>query len=326
MKTFVEKVVQNCRLQAERDAICEGNRRISYGELLIFSSRVYAWLHRRHIGPGDVVMIRVGNTIDAVVACIGVLRAGAAFVIAGRNQDPKTVRYMERDCGCRIRIDDESMPEAMAVKGQSGFETLDEHAPAYIIYTSGSTRAPRGVMIERGAMTLCEASIAWQGKPIVHENDRVALLSPLTFTAGLILMNVTLSVCATIVAVPDDTLGRPAALKRCFLDNRVTHCFMTPTLYRAFHDFNPGMRTVVLGGEPILEAEPALRRLRSCTCFSTCITSSPTVTASGFWPKTSTAVWPGSQSRRSIWPSPSTSPAKPKRTSIHRTTGNTRMR
>ena len=99
-------------------------------------------------------MIRVGNTIDAVVACIGVLRAGAAFVIAGRNQDPQTVRYLERGCGCRIRIDDESMPEAMAVKGQSGFEPLDEHAPAYIIYTSGSTRAPRGVMIERGAMDM----------------------------------------------------------------------------------------------------------------------------------------------------------------------------
>lgn len=110
-------------------------------------------------------------------------------------------------------------------------------------------------MIERGALTLCAPSIAWKGKPILRTDDRLALLSPLTFAAGKIMMTVALTSGVTLVAVPGDTLASPAALKRCFLDNRITACFMTPTLYRTFHDFNPEMRGVVLGGEPVSDIE-----------------------------------------------------------------------
>lgn len=48
-------------------------------------------------------------------------------------------------------------------------------------------------MLKRGTMTICAASIVWEGRPFVLPDDRIALLSPLMFTASMILMNVTLT-------------------------------------------------------------------------------------------------------------------------------------
>lgn len=111
---------ENCRMFPEKDAVCEGSRRLSCGELWIFSARVYAYLHRKHIDPGDVVLVRTENTTDALIACIGVLRADAAFVIAGQNQDSQSVRYIESDCGCKVRIDGESLFQMLSGKGKKG--------------------------------------------------------------------------------------------------------------------------------------------------------------------------------------------------------------
>lgn len=259
MTQFIEAIRKNCLLHADLPAVCEGDedgKSINYGELWLFSSKVYAHLHRKGIGPEDVVMVHVDNTVGTIIACIGVLRAGAAFVIVGQDAETEALRHVYEDCGCRTRIDAQSLKHILDERGKEGFEAVDEHAAAYIIYTSGSTRRPKGAMLERGALALCHPSICYQGKDLGDPGDRVALLSPLTFAAGMILLNAVLISAATLYVASRQTAASPTALARYFRKNRITKCFMTPTLYQAIHEFNPEMKTVVLGGEPLTGVAP----------------------------------------------------------------------
>lgn len=251
MKHFLETIEENSNLYPNRTAILEDDTGITYGEFWLRSSRVYVSLHRRQIGPGDVVMIHLSNTIDTIISCIGIMRAGAAFLIAGSEHDGDAIRYMYEDGGCRYLIDESAFFHMQSEKGIDGMEDVSEHTPAYIIYTSGTTRKPKGVMLERGAMTLCMTSFGYQGDRLIRGDDRIALLSPLTFTAGLIVMNITLSGSATLCVASRGTLTTPAAMRAFFEKNKITACFMTPALYRVYHDFNPQMRAVILGGEAV---------------------------------------------------------------------------
>ena len=106
MKHFLETIEENSNLYPNRTAILEDDTGITYGEFWLRSSRVYVSLHRRQIGPGDVVMIHLSSTIDTIISCIGIMRAGAAFLIAGSEHDGDAIRYMYEDGGCRYLIDE----------------------------------------------------------------------------------------------------------------------------------------------------------------------------------------------------------------------------
>ena len=175
MKHFLETIEENSNLYPNRTAILEDDTGITYGEFWLRSSRVYVSLHRRQIGPGDVVMIHLSSTIDTIISCIGIMRAGAAFLIAGSEHDGDAIRYMYEDGGCRYLIDESAFFHMQSEKGIDGMEDVSEHTPAYIIYTSGTTRKPKGVMLERGAMTLCMTSFGYQGDRLIRGDDRIAL-------------------------------------------------------------------------------------------------------------------------------------------------------
>ena len=237
MKDFIDTLEEICSLYPAQTAVSEGSECIDYEELWKLSSRVYTCLNRKKIGPEDVVMLRMNTAIKTITACVGVLRAGAAFVIVGQDQDQEIIRNIYRDCDCRMRIDDPDFDEMLNETGISGYRTVSDHAPAYVIYTSGSTRKPKGVMLERGAMALCRESACFQGKKLVSAGDAVALVPPLTFAAGMIQLTITLSAGASLYVVSKETMTSPSARARYFRENRITMSFMTPTLYRTFHEF-----------------------------------------------------------------------------------------
>ena len=256
MKDFIDTLEEICSLYPAQTAVSEGSECIDYDELWKLSSRVYTCLNRKKIGPEDVVMLRMNTAIKTITACVGVLRAGAAFVIVGQDQDQEIIRNIYRVCDCRMRIDDPDFDEMLNETGISGYRTVSDHAPAYVIYTSGSTRKPKGVMLERGAMALCRESACFQGKKLVSAGDAVALVPPLTFAAGMIQLTITLSAGASLYVVSKDTMTSPSARARYFRENRITMSFMTPTLYRTFHEFNPEMKLIALGGEPVEDIVP----------------------------------------------------------------------
>ena len=201
-------------------AIQQGDVRLTYAALDARANQLAHGLIARGVGPEQVVGILLGRTPDMIVAMLGVLKAGAAFVILAPDYPDERIQFILQDAGVRVVISDKPDVRGLGVAGGDHPEILNlstlsvEHASpdllnvvhpsnaAYIVYTSGSTGQPKGVIVEHGPLARHIASIR-QVFGIVPA-DKVLQFAALTFDQGLEQVLVTLTTGATLVMRGED--------------------------------------------------------------------------------------------------------------------------
>ena len=114
-RTFREIMLDNFETRRDRTALADSRNPdgITYGELDDISGRVCAWLKQKGIGREQFVMISMPRGLEAVAACIGVWRAGAAYTITEEGYPRERVEYICRDCGCALTLNSEIFAEMM---------------------------------------------------------------------------------------------------------------------------------------------------------------------------------------------------------------------
>ena len=176
-----------------RIAVVDGDRELSYAELEARSSRLAAAMTDRGVEPGDRVGLLLEKSLEAVIAIYGTLKAGAVYVPLDDQTPLRRLGYIATDAGIRCLVsseakadvgrgllaegvplrtvigvagkrDGERSPEWLPWSAVDGFPptapagTADPDALAYILYTSGSTGQPKGVMLSHAN---CLAFVAW---------------------------------------------------------------------------------------------------------------------------------------------------------------------
>jgi amino acid adenylation domain-containing protein len=149
--------------QAERDpgaiAVLDGAERLSYGDLVAKARAVAGSLRARGVGRGDLVGVLLARSANSIVAQLGVLAAGAAYVpLDPLHPSPRIARALA-DAGVALVLTEpapaprlpagvEALEIDVAAAGVP-LEGLDAGAEdlAYVIYTSGSTGEPKGVEV-----------------------------------------------------------------------------------------------------------------------------------------------------------------------------------
>ncbi|WP_372404839.1 amino acid adenylation domain-containing protein [Streptomyces luteireticuli] len=160
-------------------AVVHGSRQVSHRELDRWSDRFAADLLARGCGPGDVVGVWLARTPELLVALLGVLKTGAAYLPIGTEQPVGRVLPMLAETGARLLVGDDGLlarrgagavrlPPVVRVSalppGRSSpprRATVPPTAPAYVLYTSGSTGRPKGVAIEHRSAA---AFLRWAGE------------------------------------------------------------------------------------------------------------------------------------------------------------------
>ena len=151
---------------------------MSRGELRDRSLRIAAALAERGVEPGDTVAVSLPKRPEQVVAVLGVLAAGAAYVPVGADQPPVRRERMLRASGARCVLDAEFLAEPLPAPLEKPVAT-DPGSCAYVIFTSGSTGEPKGVeLTHRAAANTVEDINERHG---IGPGDRVLAVSALDF-------------------------------------------------------------------------------------------------------------------------------------------------
>ncbi|MGW0602040.1 amino acid adenylation domain-containing protein, partial [Streptomyces sp. NPDC002776] len=137
--------------------VCDG-RSLSYGELNGRANQLARYLIAQGVGAEQFVAVALPKSLDAVVALLAVVKAGAAYLPVDPEYPAERIEYMLEDAAPVLTLTEPIPYEVYA--GQSAAEVDDSErrmpwAPrhaAYMIYTSGSTGRPKGVVIDHHAL------------------------------------------------------------------------------------------------------------------------------------------------------------------------------
>jgi amino acid adenylation domain-containing protein len=244
-------------------AVPEGGGRLTYAELDSLASRLRDRLAALGVVGGDRVGIRLHKSLDAVVAIFGILKAGAAYVPVDADSPAARGAYILNDCQVRVLITERRLESTIAEElGRLGASpviiALDEpgvgvalqteldardaasSAPtvataavqpddvAYILYTSGSTGNPKGVVLtHRNALSF----IDWCSETFAPQaDDTFSSHAPFHFDLSILDIYVPLRHGAKLVLV-GEALGKdPLRLAAAIAHEGISVWYSTPSI------------------------------------------------------------------------------------------------
>src|SRR3984893_9474604 len=140
---------------------------VSYGELERRANALGHYLRARGVGPEVVVGVCVERSLELIIALLGIVKAGGAYLPLDPDYPRERLAFMLADAGARVLVTQSTLtdrvcaPAAAVVVRLDGdgaaiarepasapAVALDPQQPAYVIYTSGSTGTPQGLIIE----------------------------------------------------------------------------------------------------------------------------------------------------------------------------------
>ncbi|MFE5547316.1 amino acid adenylation domain-containing protein [Streptomyces sp. NPDC056534] len=241
---------------------------LSYAELDRRAEALARRLRERGAGPEQYVAVAVPRSAELMVALLGVLKAGAAYLPVDLDYPADRVAFMLADSGARLVVTAEesagrlpavpglhhvvvgaapAAEETRAPEGQTpedgtpaahtsdggapGRAACPDH-PAYLIYTSGSTGRPKGVAVTHRAIV---NRLAWmQGAYGLTADDRVLQKTPSSFDVSVWEFFWALTEGATVVLARPDGHRDPEYLARLIAERAVTTTHFVPSMLAAF--------------------------------------------------------------------------------------------
>lgn len=254
MKLFNQRMDENYLRYPELKILYDENspEGLTYGQLNEQSGRVYHYLKTNHIGKEDFVLIRLPRGIQSAVAQIGVMKAGAAFVLGEEGMPSERLDYIRRDCNCKFEIHAGNWEQLMAQPFLAGHENPDEHDAAFAIYTSGTTGNPKGVLHEYGNIDRELIAQRITQMPFAEGKESFAIITPLYFIAASSALISRLYEGYVTYILSYSTIKNSVALKDFFEEKHITSAFLSPSYVRAFGKELTGvLKTLSVGSEPV---------------------------------------------------------------------------
>ncbi|MEU1820006.1 amino acid adenylation domain-containing protein [Streptomyces roseifaciens] len=255
-------------------AVVFEDEHLPYRELDARADALARTLTAAGAGRGTIVAVAVPRSAELMVALLGVLKSGAAYLPLDTDYPAERLAAMVEDAApVRVvtvpavldRLPQAAREAALLLDGAAdgaadGAPGADVTAPgpddaAYVIYTSGSTGRPKGVVVTHRAIV---NRLAWmQHAYRLRRDDRVLQKTPASFDVSVWEFFWALCEGATVVLARPEGHKDPAYLARLIADRRITTLHFVPSMLRAFLEEPAaaaacgGLRRVFCSGEAL---------------------------------------------------------------------------
>ncbi|KAK6820446.1 hypothetical protein RU639_007581 [Aspergillus parasiticus] len=265
-ETVPGAIQQQCSRQPLAPAVCGWDGSFTYSDLDIWSNKVASLLQRRHVHPKSIVPILMDRSRWVIVAMLGIIKAGAAFVLLEPSYAFARLRPICDDIDSSIILTTvQNAKEAQALVADTMVvdERLADSSPnitttdnsawcpspndaLYCVFTSGSTGKPKGIIINHGPFVTMSQEYARRTR--IAPDARILHYGSYAFDVS-ILETLSTLIAGACVCVPSEA-GRKERFAEAVQDLRPSHVLLTPSLARALpQNALSSVHTLMLVGE-----------------------------------------------------------------------------
>ncbi|MCU1293196.1 MAG: tycC5, partial [Bryobacterales bacterium] len=246
------------------------NERLTYAVLEEGANQLARFLEGRGAGPGSFIAIYMERSMEMLVAVLGILKCGAAYIPLDPVYPKQRINFILAETGATLVLTQSHIASQLEVDGrnvisidsawttiakQSGApitKDVSQDSLAYLIYTSGSTGKPKGVRVRHRALVNFLESM--RRKPGMAEHDRLLAVTTLSFDIAGLELFLPLTAGGTVVIAAADAVVDGRRLKELMLTERITLMQATPSTWRLLLDAGwtptPAVR-ILCGGEAL---------------------------------------------------------------------------
>ncbi|RDS83646.1 amino acid adenylation domain-containing protein [Dyella monticola] len=257
---FTAQVLQHSHLPA----IESRGLTLSYAELDARADRVAAGLIAAGVGVGAPVALLLERSPEALIAILGILKAGAAYLPLDPSYPPERLAFVINDARAALVIADVQPPAIPGVQlpivqlaqlqGDASTyrrPSVDGSALAYVMYTSGSTGTPKGVEVTHRSIIRLVRDVAYVD---LSANPRILHAAPLGFDAS------TLEIWGALLnggscIVHDERIPTAGGLETTIERHDARIAWLTAALFNAIVDEDAqklrGLQQLLIGGEAL---------------------------------------------------------------------------
>ncbi|KAL4905874.1 hypothetical protein BDW74DRAFT_177571 [Aspergillus multicolor] len=258
-------ISETSRLHPEREAVCSWDGNFTYGELDDLSSELAYHLQAHEVGPETLVALCFDKSKWNIVAMLGVLKAGGAFVPLDPTHPTSRLRSLVDSVDAKIMLcsrnrsgilspvakklvplDEQFFADMSTSTGRYVKEVAKSTTAAYLIFTSGSTGQPKGTLIEHRSFVTC--ATAFGGPMGLNADTRKLQFAAHTFDCSLA-ESLAVLIHGGCICVPSNE-ERLNDIVKAITRMRVNFTSLTPSFARLVDPSSvPGLKTILLMGE-----------------------------------------------------------------------------
>ena len=231
-----------------RIAVSYLGKLLTYDEINRKANQLARYLGRSGLRPGDYVPVLMQRSLEMLVAQLAVLKCGAVYVPVDPNLPRERLDFILRDCRAHIAVSHgligylESIrivncaEEAKSIALESDSDLLlemDPRSAAYVMYTSGSTGSPKGVVVPHSAIIRLAIN---NGYAPIDSEDCIAHYSNPSFDASTFEIWGALLNGAKLLIVEQPAVLDAPRFADLLLQNKVTMLYMSVGLFNQYTD------------------------------------------------------------------------------------------
>lgn len=265
--TLIFDFLKNVINDPEKIAIIDSKKSLSYNEVYKKAVEIAITLREKSINKGDYVVVKLPHNADQVSCILGILMIGAAYVPVDIDTSKKRFESIVKQCNSKVVITDKEFNEKFAeiinVKNIEvekdmietfKVEDIDPYSIAYVIFTSGTTGVPKGVLISHSAAlnTICDINERFG----VTKKDSILAISKLNFDLSVYDIFGMLSVGGTIVYPNEEDYLNPIHWDELVKEYSISVWNTVPALMELYVSFlkeksksRESMQLILLSGD-----------------------------------------------------------------------------